>query len=215
MEISFLGHSSFRIKTKNATLVIDPFDPKMVGIKFPPIDADIVTVSHQHKDHNNTSLVKGATKVIEGPGEYEIKDVSIMGFPTFHDKKEGEERGSNIIYVYEAEGLRLAHLGDLGHKLSEDLIEELGEIHILMIPVGGTVSLSAEEATEVVRSIEPNIIIPMHYQEEGLNQEEFAKLTTVEEFVKEIGVNHETLPKLIVKDVDIGEDSKVVVLERK
>jgi len=187
----------------------------MVGIKFPPIDADIVTVSHQHKDHNNTPLVKGVTKVIEGPGEYEIKDISIMGFSTFHDKKEGEERGPNVIYVYEAEGLRLAHLGDIGHKLSEDLIEELGEIHILMIPVGGAVSLNAEEATEVVCSIEPNIIIPMHYQEAGLNPEAFAKLAPVEEFLKEVGLNHETLPKLSVKDVDIGEDSKVVVLERK
>lgn len=215
MEITFLGHSSFRIKTKNATLVTDPFDPKIVGIKFPPIDADIVTISHQHQDHNNKSSVKGATKVIEGAGEYEIKEVSIIGFSTFHDKKNGEERGPNIIYVYEAEGLRLAHLGDLGHKLSEDLIEEIGEINILMIPVGGEVSLNADEATEVVRSIEPNIIIPMHYQEEGLNQQMFSKLSPVDEFLKEIGTSVEKLPKLSIKDVDITEETKVIVLERK
>ena len=215
MDISFLGHSSFRIKTKNATVITDPFDPKMVGIKYPPIDADIVTISHDHKDHNNTSAVKKVRKIISGPGEYEILDVSIIGIPSYHDNKSGEERGRNVIYIYEADGLRLAHLGDLGHKLSDDVIEELGEINVLMIPVGGTVSLGAEEAMEVVRSIEPNIILPMHFWEEGMNKEAFEKLKSVDEFLKESGMSVEKMPKLSIKDIDMGDDSKVVLLERK
>jgi len=215
MEISFLGHSSFRIRTKNATVITDPFDPKMVGIKYPPVEADIVTVSHDHRDHNNTSAVKNVRKIISGPGEYEILEVSIIGIPSFHDSKNGEERGQNVIYVYEADGLRLAHLGDLGHKLSDDVVEELGEINVLMIPVGGTVSLGAEEATEVVRSIEPNIILPMHFQEEDLNKEVFEKLKPVDEFLQESGMSVEKMPKLSIKDVDMGDDSKVVLLERK
>ena len=134
MDITYLGHSSFRIKTKTATIITDPFDPQMVGLKYSGVEGDIVTISHAHNDHNAEAKVSGVKKVFDGPGEYEVMGVSIIGYPSFHDGKGGSERGKNIIFVFEAEGLRIAHLGDLGHQLSDDLINEMGSIDILMIP---------------------------------------------------------------------------------
>lgn len=215
MDIIFLGHSSFRIKGKTASIVTDPFDSKMVGLKFSPVEADIVTVSHNHADHSQISLVKNVKKVIQGPGEYEIMGISILGFNSYHDAKEGEERGRNTIYVFEVDGLRIAHLGDLGHELSEGLVEDLGDIDILMIPVGGEFTIGIGKAVSVVQAIEPSIIIPMHYQTSGLNPANFAKLAPVEDFLKEVGLAVENLPKLSLKKEELGEEQKVVVLEKK
>ncbi len=211
-----MGHSSFKIKTRSATVVTDPYDPKMVGLKYSPGEADIVTVSHNHADHNQSRLVGGVKKVIEGPGEYEILGVSILGFPSFHDDKKGTQRGKNTIYVIEADGLRLAHLGDLGHTLSEELVEDLGDIDILMIPTGGNFTISPQSAVSVVQDIEPSIILPMHYQVSGLNQESFSSLSPVEDFLKESGLASERLPKLSVKKEELDPNtSKVVVLEKR
>lgn len=217
MDITYLGHSSFRIKTKTAVIVTDPFDPKMVGLKFSGVEADIVTCSHDHRDHGASELVSGVKKVVSGPGEYEISGVSIIGYPSFHDSKEGAERGKNTIYVYEADGLRLAHLGDLGHVLSEDLVSEIGDIDVLMIPVGGEFTIGPKAAAEVVGKIEPCFVIPMHYQQPGLNPGSFAKLEPVETFLKETGYVTETLPKFSIKKEEILEDQniKVIVLAAK
>lgn len=215
MDITYLGHSSFKLKGKTATLVTDPYD-KYIGFKFPTTEANIVTISHNHDDHNKVEAVTGVKKVINGPGEYEVMDVSILGFGAYHDAKKGEERGVNTIYVIEMDGLRLCHLGDLGHALSDELVENLGDIDILMIPVGGTYTIDAKEAVSVVQAIEPSIVIPMHYNVSGLSQEVFAKLTPVEDFLKEVGLTAEHMPKLSVKKEDINpEVQKVVVLERK
>jgi len=210
-----LGHSSFRIKTKTATLVTDPFDSSYVGLKFPKTEADIVTVSHDHSDHNQASVVDGVKKIISGPGEYEISGVSIIGIPSYHDSKSGTERGKNTIYVYEAEGLRLAHLGDLGHGLDDEVVDAMGTIDILLIPVGGEFTLGPKEAAEVAAKIDPWFIIPMHYQTQGLNSGNFSKLKPVEDFLKEMGAPTETLPKFSIKKEDILEDqgTKVVVLQ--
>lgn len=215
MEITFLGHSSFKLKGKTGSVVTDPFDPQMVGLKYSGVEGDIVTVSHEHDDHNQVSLVRNVKKVISGPGEYEILGISILGFPSFHDDKEGSVRGKNTIYVFEIDGLRIAHLGDLGHALSEELVEDLGDIDILMVPVGGEYTIGPDEATNVVSAIEPTIVIPMHYQMPGLKPETFSKLTPVDSFLKEVGLTSENLPKLIVKKEELGEDKKVVVLEKK
>ena len=214
MDIIYLGHSSFKIKSKTASVVTDPFDPKMVGLKFSPVEADIVTVSHNHDDHNQSRLVKNARKIIDGPGEYEIQGISIIGFSCFHDNKKGEESGTNIIFVYEVDGLRIAHLGDLGHNLSQELIEDLGDIDILMIPVGG-VFLKLPTVLEIIQSIEPSIVIPMHFKVEGMNVEVFSKFEPVESFLKEVSLPVEKLPKLSLKKEELGEDQKVVVLEKK
>jgi L-ascorbate metabolism protein UlaG (beta-lactamase superfamily) len=217
MDITYLGHSSFRIKTKSTVFVTDPFDPKMVGLKYSGIEADFVTVSHDHRDHNAAELVGGTKKVVSGPGEYEISGVSIMGYPSFHDDEDGSKRGKNTIYVYEFDGLRLAHLGDLGHLLKEELINDLGDIDVLMIPVGGEFTIGPKEAAEIIGKIEPYFVIPMHYQQSGLNSEDFAELEPVETFLKETGLPVENLPKFSLKKEDILEDqnTKVIVLEKK
>jgi len=217
MDITYLGHSSFKIKTKTATVITDPFDPKMVGLKYAGVEGEIVTVSHQHPDHNAVSKVSGVKKVIEGPGEYEVMGVSIIGYPSFHDSKEGSERGKNTIFVIEAEGLRLAHLGDLGHTLDDDLVNEIGSIDVLMIPVGGFFTIGPKEAVEVVGKIDPYFIIPMHYKVPEINSQAFAEVEPVETFLKEIGMTVENLPKFSLKKEDILEDqtSKVIVLEKK
>jgi L-ascorbate metabolism protein UlaG (beta-lactamase superfamily) len=215
VDITYLGHSSFRLKGKTASIITDPFDPSMVGLKYPPQEANIVTVSHNHPDHNKVDLVKDVGRVVDGPGEYEISGVSIIGIPSFHDDKKGEERGKNTVFVFEIDDLRLAHLGDLGHKLSSDAIEEMGEIDILMVPVGGKYTIDSQTAVEVVRSIEPSIIIPMHYLMDGMNPEIFSELEKAEVFVNAMGVPSETMEKLSTKKSEIGEEQKIVLLEKK
>jgi L-ascorbate metabolism protein UlaG (beta-lactamase superfamily) len=217
MDITYLGHSSFKIKTKTASVITDPFDPKMVGIKYSGVEGDIVTVSHDHGDHNAVDKVSGIKKVINGPGEYEISGVSVYGYKTFHDNKEGAERGKNTIYAIEAEGLRVVHLGDLGHTLSDELIEEIGDVDVLIIPVGGFFTIGPKEASEIVSKVEPYFVIPMHYSTPGLSPMLTEKLLPVDAFLKECGITSETLPKFSLKKEDILEDqsTKVVVLERK
>ncbi|MGD0523000.1 MAG: MBL fold metallo-hydrolase [Candidatus Microgenomates bacterium] len=215
MDINYLGLSSFKMKGKNASVVTDPFDPKVVGIKFPPIEADIVTVSHDHPDHNKIDLVKNYVQAIKGPGEYEIRGISILGFPSFHDDKKGELRGKNVVFVYEIDGLRICHLGDLGHNLSDEMVEEVGDIDILMIPVGGFYTIGPGVAAEIVRNIEPSIVMPMHYNTGELDQNAFGKLEKVDAFLKEIGMTVERLPRLTIKKEELGENQKVVILDRK
>jgi L-ascorbate metabolism protein UlaG (beta-lactamase superfamily) len=212
MEITYLGHSSFRLKTKKAIIVTDPFDPAMVGLKFPKIPAELVTISHDHHDHNKHELVTGVRMVIDGPGEYEASDISIVGIETYHDNEEGKSRGKNIIYIYEAEGLRLAHLGDLGHKLSDKTIEDLGTLDVLMIPVGGFYTIDAGTASEMVRAIDPSVVIPMHYKIPGMKDETFGELSGVEDFLKEVGLPVEETEKYVIKKGDIFEGEKKVVL---
>src|SRR4030042_4507357 len=215
MDITYLGHSSFKIKTRTATIITDPFDPQMGGLKYSGAEGDIVTVSHAHPDHNATGKVAGVKKVLEGPGEYEVMGVSVIGYPSFHDNKEGSERGTNTIFVFEADRLRLAHLGDLGHPLSDDLVNEMGSIDVLMIPVGGDFTIGPREAAEIVGKIDPYFIIPMHYQTPGLNTQTFKTLEPAEPFLKEIGMTVENLPKFSIKREDIldNQSSKVIVLE--
>lgn len=215
MEITYLGHSSFRLKGKTASVVTDPYDEKTE--KFPrEIEADIVTISHDHDDHNQTKNVHGSSFIVKGPGEYEIKGVSVIGIASWHDDKKGEERGANTMYVVELEDLRLAHVGDLGHKLTQADLEEMGSIDILLVPVGGEYTIDAKTAAEVVRQIDPWVVIPMHYQQEGLNQATFSKLTGVEEFLKEMGkTDVQPIPKFSISAERLPTELQVVVLEKK
>lgn len=217
MDITYLGHSSFKLKTKTATVVIDPFDPKMVGLKYPITDADIVLVSHDHKDHNAIDRISSVKKVITGPGEYEISGVSVMGFKTYHDGKDGGERGKNTIYTIEADGLNIVHLGDLGHPLNDDLIDEIGDVDVLMVPVGGFYTMGPKEAIELISKIEPYFVIPMHYKVEEMSSDLADNLLPVENFLKESGLTTEVMSKFLLRKEDITENqnTKVVVLEKK
>src|SRR3989344_3526841 len=157
MEIKYLGHASFLIKTKTAKLVTDPFDSDMVGLKFPKIEADVVTVSHGHKDHNqvkNVSGINGADPlIIDMPGEFEKMGVRIFGFQSFHDKTQGTERGENILYKFESEGISVLHCGDLGVVPEENFLELIGEVDILMVPTGGFYTINSDEAVQLVKRI--------------------------------------------------------------
>ena len=214
MDIKYLGHSSFLIKAKEAKLVTDPFDPNMVGLKYPKVEADIVTVSHHHKDHDQSNVVGGNPLIIDFPGEFEKNGLRVFGFQTFHDKKRGEERGENIVYKLEDGGISLLHCGDLGLVPDDSFIDQLGEVDILLVPVGGFYTIDASEAIELVKKIDPSIVIPMHYNNPKLNQENFGKLLPVEEFLKKFGAEEAVpVPKLTVKKEELTEEMKVIVMD--
>jgi L-ascorbate metabolism protein UlaG (beta-lactamase superfamily) len=213
MEIKYLGHSSFLIKTKDAKVVMDPFDPKSVGLKFSKQEADVVTISHAHKDHFFTELIEGEPLILTWPGQFEKKGVRIWGFGSFHDKVEGKERGENVLYKIESEGVSILHCGDLGAVLTDVQIDEIGDVDVLLVPVGGKYSLTADEAINLIKKLEPAIVIPMHYGRPGLLIEGLAPL---EEFLKKIGGElAEPLEKLVVKKEDFALDTamRVVVLK--
>lgn len=214
MEISYLGHASFRVKGKTATVVTDPYDEKCG--KFPKdTAADIVTVSHHHTDHDQTKLV-GPAFVVDGPGEYEVKGVSVIGVHSWHDDKNGAERGGNTIYVIEIDGLRVVHLGDLGHKLTQDQLDDIGPIDVAMVPIGGKYTIDPAVAGEVVKQLDPWVVIPMHYQQEGLDQKAFGELKGVNEFLKEMGKpDVQPVSKFVISADRMPTEMQVVVLERK
>jgi L-ascorbate metabolism protein UlaG (beta-lactamase superfamily) len=215
MEIKFLGHSSFKIRGKEVTIVTDPYDAS-VGFKFPKVEAEIVLISHDHQDHNQQGLVGGKPYVITGPGEYEVKGVSLLGLRTFHDESQGAKRGTNTVYRIEFEGINLCHLGDLGHQFSSSQLSELNGVDILFIPVGGVYTIGPKRAVEVITQLEPKIVIPMHYRvPEQKGNKTFAQLSGVEEFLKEIGEEVTPQPKLIVSRDRLPAEREVVVLERK
>ncbi|MBI1866326.1 MAG: MBL fold metallo-hydrolase [Candidatus Staskawiczbacteria bacterium] len=215
-KINWAGQSCFQISVSNsrdhlADIVIDPFDEE-IGLKVPSFSADILLVTHQHHDHNNIKAVKGTPFIISGPGEYEVKEVFIKGVLAFHDDSEGKERGVNTIYTIEAEGLRFCHLGDLGQKqLTDEQLEKIGQIDVLMVPVGGTYTISSLEAPKIISQIDPKIVIPMHYQLPKLN----VKLDDVEKFLKAMGKNS-IVPqdKFTVKSSTLPKDGmEIIVLQ--
>ena len=211
MILTHLGHSCFKLNGKSAIVVTDPYDQATFGKAMPKTKADIVTVSHSHHDHCAIDRVINSPFVVQGPGEYEIKGISIWGISSFHDKKMGSQRGKNTIYVYHLDTLRLCHLGDLGHKLDDSQIERIGELDILMIPVGGVYTIDAKEAVQVVSQLEPKIVIPMHYKTKGLAFE----LGSLNEFLREIN-EKETKPvkSLKISKATLPEERKVVWLKK-
>ena len=212
MEIKYLGHSSFLIRTKTARIVTDPFDAKMVGLKFPRVEADIVTISHHHKDHDGgLSQIDGNPTVFDWPGQFEKNGVRIWGYRTFHDKAEGKERGENIMYKFEADGISVLHCGDLGLVPENAFLDEVGDVDVIFVPVGGYYTIDAQEAIEVVKKAEPSIVIPMHY---GYKDGGIKELAPLSDFLKKIGVeNAVPQDKLIVKPEELEEEMKVVVLK--
>ena len=192
-------------------MVIDPFGD--IGLKMPNFEADILLVSHGHDDHNNIKAIKGEAFLVDGPGEYEIKGVFVQGISSFHDNKEGKERGVNTIYTIEAEDMRFCHLGDLGQKeLTDEQLESIGHVDILMIPVGGEYTISASEAAKVIGQIEPKIVIPMHYELPKLK----VALDGVDKFLKVMGKNAVVAQdKLTIKASALPKESEmeIVVLQ--
>ncbi len=207
MEITWLGHSCFRVKGKEVTLVTDPFN-ESIGYPLGKLAANIITLSHNHRGHSCVSIVEDGPKVLSKPGEYEIGGVFITGIGTFHDSEQGKIRGKNTAYLIEMDDVRLCHLGDLGHVPSPRQIEDLGNIEVLFIPVGGISTIDAKTAAEVVRFLNPRIIIPMHYRTEVVTW-----LEPLDKFLEEMGLN-KLVPqsKFHITRSNLPSETQVIVL---
>ena len=208
MEITWLGHSCFRIKGKEVTLVTDPFAE---SIGYPPVKltANIVTLSHPHPGHSYVADIESNPKILSRPGEYEIGGVFVTGISTFHDSEQGESRGKNTIYLIEIDDVRLCHLGDLGHVPSPRQIEDLGNVEVLFVPVGGVSTINAKMASEIVRFLNPKIIFPMHYGTEVATW-----LEPLGKFLKEMGLGEVVpQPKFFFTRSSLPLETQVVVLD--
>lgn len=216
MKITWYGQSFFQILTKKrkeelVKIAIDPFDEK-IGLKVPSFEADILLITHQHHDHNNVGAIKGSPFLITGPGEYEVKKVFIQGIPSFHDDVEGKERGKNTIFTIESEGIRVCHLGDLGQKeLTPEQLEKIGDVDILMIPVGGVYTISAKEGAKIISQLEPKVVIPMHYKIPRIK----INLEGLQKFLKIMGIKKPEMPsKFLIKSKDLPKEGmKIVILK--
>jgi len=208
MEISWLGHSCFLIRGKEKTIITDPCHPDL-GYRLGEPEADIVTLSHFHPGHSYIEGVANEPKQIKSPGEYEIGGTFITGISSFHDDKKGELKGKNTIYVIEMDGITLCHLGDLGHHLDPHLIEEIGDIDILFLPVGEVSTMPIDTAVEVVRKLEPPIVIPMHYKTEAFT----GNLSLVDKFLDEMRIRElEARPKLSITSSSLPTTTQTIVL---
>ena len=215
MKIRYLGHSAFAIETKDGVKIItDPYRPNSydgaVGYKEIDESADIVTVTHFHDDHNAVDTIKNNPEVVDKPGEHEVKGIKIKGVKTYHDSNQGKERGENTVYVYEIEGKKVCHLGDLGEVISDEKAKEIGEVDILLIPVGGYFTINSEEADKVIEKLNPKIVIPMHFKTEVLG----FPIAPVDEFLKN-KTNYEQVDSYEVEIEDLPSERKIIVLRHK
>jgi L-ascorbate metabolism protein UlaG (beta-lactamase superfamily) len=216
MEITWFGHSCFRLTERGmATVVTDPYDDSL-GYPNLRLKGDIVTVSHDAPGHSNIDAVKGERREIAGPGEYEIGGVFITGIPTAKSgeakKKKGDEPRRNTVFVFDYDGVTVAHLGDLDHVPTQSQIEALGAVDVALVPVGGGGGLNAAQAAEVISLIEPSVVVPMHYRTDGGS----ASLDPVSKFLKEMGLGT-VAPEagLKVTKSSLPDETRVVVLEPK
>jgi L-ascorbate metabolism protein UlaG (beta-lactamase superfamily) len=211
MEITWFGHSCFRLTERSlATVVTDPYDSLTVGYEPLKLKADIVTVSHDAPGHNYTAGVKGVAHMITTPGEFEIGGVFITGIQTNGYGKRDTDEPRNTLYVFDYEGVTVAHLGDLRRVPSQTEVEALGTVHVALVPVGGGGGLNAAKAAEVVSLLEPGIVIPMHFGTSATS----LKLAPLSKFLKEMGLGSvESQPSLKITKSMIPEETRVVVLD--
>ena len=199
MKIRWLGHSSFLIESaKGIRIITDPFD-ETLGYKLPRVKADIVTVSHEHFDHNYVRGVKGKPVVFKGPVKRESHKMEFKGILTYHDSVYGSKRGSNTIFIINADGLKMCHLGDLGHVLSQEVLMEIGPVDILFIPVGGFYTIGSIQASQVFNDINPKITIPMHYRTDVIR----LSIDSVEEFLS----GKDNVKFLDTNELEISKDA--------
>lgn len=207
MKVQWLGHASFLIETGGRRIITDPFD-EALGYPAYGQEADIVTVSHDHWDHNAASTVKGHPQIIRETGTFNIEEIQIKGIASFHDQLQGRQRGANIIYRLQSENISLVHLGDLGHLLHSEQLKELGQVNILLIPVGGTFTIDAGQALAAISQLKPAIVIPMHYNTPHLS----FSLAPVESFTAQFDRVIKK-PYLEVDAQDLTKEMKIVVLD--
>jgi len=214
MEISWFGHSCFQLRGKNVTLITDPFSPQTGdssrdASNLGKVSATIVTISHNHPGHNYAVGVGGNPRVVRGPGEYEINDVLITGVASYHDNERGKQLGRNTIYIIHMDDIVICHLGDLGHTLQEEQLEEVADADILLLPIGGQHTINVAQAAEVISQVEPRIVIPMHYPLEGS-----ATPGPLDKFCREMGTETvHSQPKLTIARTTLPAETQVVILE--
>jgi len=214
MEIISLGHSGFRLRGKDTTVVIDP-PSSAYGMLPKGITANIVCITHNHPGHSNIEAIAGSPYIVQGPGEYEVAGILITALRSFHDNKKGEERGDNTIYLIHMEDMMICHLGDLGHTLNATQQQAASGADILMIPVGGHTTINAATAVEVIGEIEPSIIIPMHYAT-GTTTARGEPLDPVDTFCKAMGVPmNDPQAKIVVTRSTIPAEPQVIILSHK
>lgn len=211
MEIVWYGLSCFRFMERGmAAVVTDPYDYEVAGYEPLKLRADIVTVSHNAPGHNHTSVVKNIVHKLTGPGEFEIGGVFITGVQTESASKKGGEESRNTLFLFDFDGLTIAHLGDLNQVPSQAQVEALGTVNIALVPVGSGNGLSAAKAAEVISLLEPNIVIPMHYA--GANSK--LELEPLSKFLKEMGIaTYETQPSLKISRSALPDETKVIILD--
>lgn len=207
MKIKWLGHACFIIECAGQVIVCDPFDDRL---GYPPVrgQADIVTVSHDHYDHNAAGLLAGQPLIVKQAGEFQAGDIKICGIESFHDQQEGSQRGNNIIFKITAENLNLVHLGDLGHILKPQQIDQLGRVDILLIPVGGVYTVDAGGAREIVEQVKPSIVIPMHYKTPAIS----LPIAPVEAFISKYD-QVVIKPFAEVSTAELTQETRVLVLD--
>jgi L-ascorbate metabolism protein UlaG (beta-lactamase superfamily) len=207
-EFRFFGHNCIRIKAREGVILTDPVD-KVTGYAMAKQTADIVTISHDHQGHTNLNAVKPEYQVVRGPGEYEMHEVFITGIRTYHDAANGKERGYNTIYLFEVEGMKIAHLGDLGHPLKGEQAEALEDCDVLLVPAGGGDIISPEQAAEVISQLGPKVVIPMQYATEIGDR----ALGGLDRFCKTLGVPvPEPEEKFVLRQSDLTDTMRLVVL---
>jgi L-ascorbate metabolism protein UlaG (beta-lactamase superfamily) len=213
MEITYFGLNAVRLRGREATVMIDPYEPKL-GLSPVRLNVQIVIFSHDDPTHFSLQGLAGEPHIVTGAGEFEIKAVAITGTQTYHDAKKGAERGKNFVYTVEIDDLRICHLGHLGHALSEEQLEALGsKIDVLFVPIGGGSHINSSQATEIVNQIEPKLVIPISYALPGLTLLA-QNLEGVEKFAKEMGATDLTpQPKLQISTTPSVEETKLVLLE--
>ena len=210
MEIVWHGHSYYRLKGREGIVVTDPTPQKGSGSSS-RTPADVCTISHAHPGHSQVSTVAGTPKILDGPGEYEVKGIVITGIPTFHDAERGKKRGKNTAFLIELDDLVVCHLGDLGHIPTTEQVDQIGNnVDVLLIPVGGDGTIDAAQAVEVISLIDPRVVIPMHYRVDDLD----TNLDPVDKFLREMGVAQaEPQPRAVISKNSLPDATQVMVLQ--
>jgi L-ascorbate metabolism protein UlaG (beta-lactamase superfamily) len=208
-EIKWFGHACFSVRGRDVTVLMDPV-PRESGYDIGSPEADIVTVSHQHRGHSATDLVKPGFRLVNGPGEYEIQEVFITGVQTYHDNDKGKTHGKNTVYVIEIDDLIIGHLGDIGHVLTEEQVEAMSSVDVLLVPAGGGPTITPAQAAEIIGQVDPGIVIPMQYRTEKGDFER----DPIDGFIRELGITeYQTEERLTVRKVDVSDAPQVVILQ--
>jgi L-ascorbate metabolism protein UlaG (beta-lactamase superfamily) len=218
MEITYLGHSSFKLKGKNGTVITDPYED-YVGFALPSLSADVVTISHDHKDHNAAHKVKGTARrekpfIVSAVGEYEVGGISVFGVQTYHDASGGVERGVNNIFTILLDDVKVCHLGDLGHELTTDQLNQIGAVDVVLCPVGGVFTIDPKTAVKTIHSLEPGYAVPMHYRTDGHADQVFGDLSPLDEFLQAYGAEVKPMDQLNVDKTRLPEETELVVLTK-